>query len=328
MTLESAIAEAPDNFVIRDALVRCFTITREHNKIMCSISGGADSDVMLDMIIRCDAKDKTDFVFFNTGLEYRATLEHLNELENKYGVKIIRAAPIKPIPTSCREYGVPFWSKYASNMIYRLQFHNFQWEDEPFDILIQRYPKCKAGVMWWCNVDKFGNHTNNNQYTIQRAPFMKEFIIANPPTFRISSKCCTYAKKEASHHFEKGKGYDLICIGIRRAEGGIRSAVYKNCFSEGNNSDYFRPVFWLRDCDKEEYCRHYGITHSKCYTQYGLIRTGCFGCPFGKCIDDEISKIEKYEPNLFRAANNIFGESYDYTRRYLAFREEMKRKKK
>lgn len=150
--------------------------------------GGADSDVMLDMFIRCGAKEKTDFVFFNTGLEYRATLEHLKVLEGKYKIIISRASPIKSIPTSCKEYGVPFWGKFTSEMIYRLQSHNFQWEDEPFNTLIQRYPRCKSGLMRWCNVEKFGNHTDNNQYTIQRAPFLKEFIIANPPSFRISDK--------------------------------------------------------------------------------------------------------------------------------------------
>lgn len=289
--------------------------------------GGADSDVMLDMLIRCGAKEKTDFVFFNTGLEYRATLEHLNELEERYGIAIVRASPIKSIPTSCKEYGVPFWSKFASGMIYLLQLHDFQWEDRPYNELIDEYPNCKGALTWWCNVDKYGNHTENRQFTIQRAPYLKEFMTENPPSFRVSDKCCTYAKKKASYRFEKGKGYDLICIGIRKSEGGIRSLVYKNCFSEGDNKNYFRPVFWLRDIDKKEYCEHYGITHSRCYTQYGLTRTGCFGCPFGKHFDDEAVSIEQYEPKLLRAANNIFGESYDYTRKYLAFREEMKRER-
>ena len=77
--------------------------------------------MMLDMLVRCGAKDKTDFVFFNTGLEYQATLEHLDYLEDKYGIRIVKAHPVKPIPVSNREYGVPFMSKFAAEMIYRLQ---------------------------------------------------------------------------------------------------------------------------------------------------------------------------------------------------------------
>lgn len=133
---------------------------------------------------------------------------------------------------------------------------------------------------------------------------------------------------KVSDRFIKGGNYDLSCIGIRQSEGGIRSATYKNCFSEDKDIDRFRPVFWLRDNDIAKYCEYYGVTHSKCYTQYGLVRTGCFGCPFGKRFEEELRTIELHEPKLLRAANGIFGESYDYTRRYLVFREEMKLRKK
>lgn len=219
--VDKLLAGAPNNFVIVDALAKCVEVVEEHKKIMCSISGGGDSDVMLDMLVRCGAKDKTDFVFFNTGLEYQATLEHLDYLEDKYGIRIVKAHPVKPIPVSNREYGVPFMSKFAAEMIYRLQRHNFQWEDKPFDELYAKYPKCKTALEWWCNVT-YGNTT---QYAIKRNPYLKEFMVQNPPTFKISSKCCTYAKKNVAAQFAKGKGYDLSCIGIRQSEGGVRSAA-------------------------------------------------------------------------------------------------------
>jgi len=38
--LETIIANAPDNFVIRNALVKCYEVVHKHNKIVCSISGG------------------------------------------------------------------------------------------------------------------------------------------------------------------------------------------------------------------------------------------------------------------------------------------------
>ncbi len=277
---------------------------------------------MVDMLVRCGAKDKTDFVFFDTGLEYGATKEHLDDLEKKYGVEIIRTRPSKSIPTSCKEYGSPFWGKFVSEMIYRLQNHNFKWEDEPFDVLYKRYPNCKVALEWWCNITK-GNTT---QYVIKRNPYLKEFMVENPPTFKISGKCCDYAKKKLSERFVKENKCDLICVGIRRAEGGIRAGSHKTCFSEWHGTDYFMPIFWFSDQDKEEYCKHYGVLHSKCYSQYGLVRTGCFGCPFGKRFEEELRLIERFEPNLIRAANNIFGESYEYTRKYLEFRNKMKRK--
>lgn len=283
--------------------------------------GGADSDIMLDMIIRCGGKDNTTFVFFDTGLEYAATKEHLGYLEDKYGIKIVRVKAYKPIPSSCRDHGVPFWSKYASDMMYRLQKHGFKWEDESFEHLIQKYPSCKTALVWWCNVQK-GSTT---QYTINRNPFLKEYIIQNPPDFRISNKCCDYAKKHPSHDYAKAGDFDLVCVGIRQSEGGVRATAYKNCFSKkASGADDFRPIFWLRDIDKECYCSHYSVTHSKCYTEYGLQRTGCFGCPFGKRFDEELAIISEHEPRLANAANAIFGKSYEYMRGYLEFRKKMK----
>ena len=278
--------------------------------------------MVLDMIIRCGGKENTDFVFIDTGLEYEATLAHLQFLEDKYGITIRRQRAAKPIPRCVKEYGVPFWSKYASEMICRLQSHGFQFEDEPYEVLMERYPNCKTALGWWCNISK-----GTTMYTINRAPYLKEFMVQNPPQFKISNKCCDYAKKKTAGDFQKNKGYDLSCLGVRKLEGGIRVS-HKTCFSEREGTDHFRPIFWFRDTDKEEYCRHYGVTHSKCYTEYGLLRTGCFGCPFGKRFEEELVAMEEFEAKLLKAANAIFGESYEYTRKYLAFRDEMKKKAK
>lgn len=38
--VKQLVAEAPENFVIQDALIRCEEIIGAHNKIMCSVSGG------------------------------------------------------------------------------------------------------------------------------------------------------------------------------------------------------------------------------------------------------------------------------------------------
>ena len=319
--LEKIVASAPDNFVIQNAIIKCYEIVNSHNKIVCSISGGGDSDVMLDLLIRCGAKEKTDFVFFNTGLEYQATIDHLEFLEQKYDITIQRVRSKKPIPVSTREYGQPFWSKFASEMIHRLQLHDFTWEDKPYEDLIKEYPKCQTALQWWCNVTR-GKST---QYAIMRAPYLKEFMIANPPDFKITSQCCTHTKKNPMHAIIRRGEYDLNCLGIRQSEGGVRAAALKSCFSTGSEIDSFRPIFWFRDIDKEQYCQHYGVTHSKCYTEYGLIRTGCVGCPFGKRFEDELLVLERYEPKLLKAANAVFGNSYAYTRAYLEFRESQKR---
>ena len=70
---------------------------------------------MLDIIWRCDKDNKVDFVWFDTGLEYQATKDHLKYLENKYGIEVKSYRAIKPIPTSCKEFGQPFISSYIKS---------------------------------------------------------------------------------------------------------------------------------------------------------------------------------------------------------------------
>lgn len=260
-----------------------------------------------------DKDNKVEFVWFDTGLEYRATKEHLRFLEKKYNVKIKSYKAIKPIPTACKEYGQPFLNKYVSEMISRLQRHNFKWEDKPFEELYNEYPKCKVALQWWCNSNQ------SNRFDISRNKYLKEFIIANPPTFKISNKCCKYAKKDVVHNLIKDNEYQLEINGVRKAEGGIRDIAYKTCFDDDGVHDRYRPLFWYKQADKELYETYYGVTHSKCYSEYGLKRTGCAGCPFGRNFEFELDVIQKYEPKLYKAVMNIFGESYEYTRKYKEF---------
>ena len=56
---------------------------------------------------------------------------------------------------------------------------------------------------------------------------------------------------------------------------------------------------------------------------YGLKRTGCCGCPISYKAVDDLEKIGKFEPNITKAAWNIFGNSYEYRRKY----NEYKRKR-
>lgn len=299
---------------------------------ICSISGGADSDIVLDLIHKVDEDKKVTYFWIDTGLEYLAAKEHLDKLEKKYSIEIVRLKPEKPIPTCVKEYGVPFLSKYVSEQMMRLQKHGFQWEDEPLEVLLKKYPKCKTALQWWCG-ERYSDENGIekiSRFSITRNRFLKEFIMANPPDFPISNKCCEFAKKNPAKRIVKEYNADLDMTGIRKAEGGIRSAAYKTCFSECKTKgcNTFRPIFWYTDSDKKDYEQMFNVQHSRCYTEYGLKRTGCVGCPFSKHINEELAVIERYEPNLYKAAVNLFGKSYEYTRKYREFQKMMKKKAK
>lgn len=309
---------ATNNYAVFDGYAKAQAVIQRHDMIVCSISGGSDSDLVLDMIHNVDEHGKVTYFWIDTGLEYQATKEHLDDLEQKYGIEIKRIKPDKPIPACVKQYGVPFLSKYVSEQIMRLQAHHFQWEDEPLEVLLKKYPKCKTALQWWCGErysDENGIETIS-RFSITRNRFLKEFIIANPPDFPISNKCCEYAKKKPAKRLVKEMDADLDITGIRKAEGGIRSANFKTCFSENTSKgcDTYRPIFWYTESDKKVYEEHFGIQHSRCYTEYGLRRTGCVGCPFSKHINEELAVIEQYEPNLYKAAVNLLFFGYDWDR--------------
>lgn len=102
------------------------TVAREGGKIMVSISGGSDSDIMLDMFERLGYNEgEVVYVWFDTGLEYDATKRHLKDLEAKYGVEIKRYRPEMTVARACKKFGVPFHSKQTSSAIKNFSLKGF-----------------------------------------------------------------------------------------------------------------------------------------------------------------------------------------------------------
>ena len=306
-----------DNPIIGKALLTTFHKLNYciYKKALCSISGGSDSDIVLDIVTKCDTNNIVDYVYFDTGLEYQATKDHIKYLEEKYDITIETIKPKIPIPLSCKRYGQPFLSKRVSDMINRLQKHDFRWEDKPFEELVKEYPNCKGALMWWCNA-----YDDKSKFNIKYNKLLKEFIIVNPPDIPISNVCCKYGKKDLAHNKLK-EGYDLNITGVRKAEGGVRASAYKSCFDNtGKGYDNYRPIFWFKDKDKEEYNNIFDIENSKCYTEYGLKRTGCAGCPYSRDCQGELQIAKDNEPKLAKAIENVFKDAYEYTKAYNEFK--------
>lgn len=328
MNLDEILEQAPKNNLIGDSIIVTYAKLRQYKKILCSVSGGSDSDILVDLCQKFGDAKKITYVFFDTGLEFKATKEHLVYLEQRYRIEIRRIRAVKPVPLCCKMYGQPFLSKQVSEWIERLQRHDFQWEDESFEILYQRYPKCRAALRWWCNDFERKSEGKESSFNIGYNQYLKEFMIANPPQFKISNKCCHYAKKLVAKHFKEQEKFDLNIYGVRKAEGGARKNAYKTCFSSNDEGcDEYRPVFWYLADTKNVYEAHYKIQNSRCYSEYGLRRTGCAGCPYSKKFEDELEAMRQYEPQLYRAVNRIFSQSYAYTRRYWNFVREMRNDK-
>lgn len=327
--ISDVLSRFPPNAAIQEMVYKTLDhIEHEamHNgKIMVSISGGSDSDIMMDLFERIGYPDGlVVYVWFDTGLEYDATKRHLKDLEAKYGVEIKRYRPKMTVAQAVKKYGVPFLAKNFSEYIGRLQAHGFDFTLGAFEDLYGTYPKCKAALRFWCN-----QWNGKSHYNIDTRLGLREFMVVNKPP-KISDKCCEYAKKGTSKIAQKEQGATLSVVGVRRAEGGARATAYTSCFSEATKAGIaqFRPLFYLTDQDKQEYKEFCGVTYSDCYEVWGFKRTGCCCCPFGSGFEYELEVVRQYEPKLYSAACKIFGPSYEYTRKYRKFKEAYKREKR
>ena len=306
---------------------------REHPNAICSYSGGSDSDIMIDVIERTRKifeLPPVKYVFFNTGLEMKATKDHVQFTAGKYGVEIEECRPKVGIVQAVRTYGVPFVSKIMSSGLSEWQKKGIplsiadeyeQAEDKSVKRkeLKEGYPNCESVINFLCCCNSEGEPRPNIQLVINSSKYMKDFITEYPPDFSISADCCVYCKKNVAHNVQKD--YEMIITGERRDEGGMRSVPRKDntalCFTEMSSGQYrLRPLYYVSDRDKAWYKDYYGIRYSDAYEVYGLTRTGCCGCPISYKAIDDLELIRPYEPNVVKAAWNIFGKSYEYRKKY------------
>lgn len=335
--------DAPHKFMAIESIIAKHL--KEHPRAMCSYSGGSDSDIMIDLIERVRVifnLPPVDYAFFNTGLEMEATKRHVKETAEKYGVEIKTYRPKKSVVTATREYGQPFISKIMSAGL-----EGVQKKGIPFSIadeyaqaedkaakrqeLRERYPKCEQTINFLCCCNSAGEPRPNIQLVINSSKWMLDFIKENPIPFRVSNRCCDVCKKSVAHKVQKG--YDMVITGERRDEGGMRSVPRKDsttmCFTETADGTYrLRPLYYVTDADKAWYKERYGIRYSDAYEVYGLTRTGCCGCAISYKAVEDLEKIKPYEPNLVKAAWNVFGDSYRYREAYNRYKAERREKEK
>lgn len=312
---------------------------KQYPKAICSYSGGSDSDILIDLIERTRilfTLPPVKYVFFNTGLEMKATKDHVKAVAERYEVEIEECRPKIGIVTAARRYGIPFVSKIMSAGLSEWQKKGVplsiaeeyeQAEDKAAKRkeLKERYPKCESLINFLCCCNSAGEPRPNIQLVINSSKYMRDFIGEYPPDFKISAKCCDYCKKQVAHQVQKD--YDMIITGERRDEGGMSSVPRKDntslCFTETASGQYrLRPLYYVSDSDKAWYKEHYQIKYSDAYEVYGLTRTGCCGCPISYKAVEDLEKIRPYEPNAVKAAWNIFGKSYEYRQKYNTYKAE------
>lgn len=190
-----------DESRINNTLGKMALYLGNHKSILCSVSGGSDSDIIVHMIATYfrEFLPKIHFAFVNTGLEYQATRDHLDFLEHKYDIHIERIRGM-PIPVAVRKYGVPVISKRHAQYIGGFARGNA--------------PSYKYYVLGPAAVGKPEDAKKKSAYIFrdnqrQLAEAVKERGI------KISAMCCDKSKKAPLQKYCKANGIDLSITGER-----------------------------------------------------------------------------------------------------------------
>ncbi len=307
-------------FMLKETETKLKQVMGKHEIIRVAYSGGSDSDTVMHLLRKNGYTVKG--VLYDTGIEYQATKDHVEWMRSEgYDIDVVRA--VRPVPTSNKQYGHPFVSKRVSDYLYRLQKHNFDFQNDgplDFDTLYKKYPRSKVALRWWCN-----DWGEGSRFNIMYNKGLKEFLIEYGLPFKVSDKCCEGAKKLPIKNYSKEHDVDLMILGIRKSEGGSRAGAYKACYLPKKTYTYsmYMPLFFWNNEMKEWYDTEFNVKHSDCYTVYGLKRTGCAACPFGLNFTDEMDLLETYEPKLAKGIMNIFSPTYEWTLKYREFAANM-----
>lgn len=332
--------EKTSNLIIQNAFedLQMILESDEYNKVLVWLTGKRESTILFHMCNMLDKGNKCKYIFFYTDVTLGADMEHMEYLGNKYNQEILIGDISGIVKDTCNEYGEPFLSMVVSYNIARLQEMDFEWEDKPFEVLCNEYleivdkPSNKntfemngkyykgsyGALRWWCN------QYDSKVYNINKNAYLKEFIMENPPEFRISDKCCKEVIKKPLHKYATKNKFDIVLTDSMDIKGSMKSKR-GNKFIKANyinkKYDQYMPLFNFSEKDIMEYKNLYDLKFSDSYEVYHNTGGICIGCPYGGLdgINADMRMTERFAQGTGMRAKKVFENSYKYTKEYTEY---------
>lgn len=306
----------------------------EYENILVWITGKPESTILYHMCNMLDRDNKCKYVFFYTDVTLGADMEHMEYLGKDIDVQDVSGI----VKETCKKYGQPFLSMVVSYNLARLQEMDFEWENKPFEELCEKYlevvdkPSNRntlelngkyykgsyGALRWWCN------QYDSKIYNINKNAYLKEFIMENPPTFKISDKCCKEVVKKPLHQYATKNDFDIILTDSRDIKGSMKSKR-GNKFIKANfinrKYDQYMPLYDFSETDIMVYKKFYELKFSDSYEIYHHNGGICVGCPYSGWdgIQADMRMSERFAIGTKMRAKKIFGESYLYTEAYTEY---------
>lgn len=288
-------------------------------KCYLSFSGGKDSTVVLALIKMCEEiytipKNAIPAVYCDTRIELDATTEFVNWCKDNWYSNIQIIHPEMSFNQVLDNFGKPMKSKMKSENVQRYQ---------------------KTG-----NKDSYSYRTMLGiaelSYSKIKIANKDLHILHDNFDISVSPKCCEYLKKRPFLKWQKDNDIEGYFLGIRAGEGGVRQLSAEKriakggliCTSTKGKYTVKMPIIDWTDDDIDEFIDTYNIPLSKAYTDYGMSRTGCIGCPFSRHLEEDLAVLHEKEPNKYKAAIFWLGDVYIAQNVKIPFDEEYEAKRK
>lgn len=266
-------------FYLKDLASR---FPKDRENYYLSYSGGKDSHFLYWFIKEYLHDTEIEIVAVNTYMEHPEILARMYKYADRVSLPAMKPLEIK------EKYRSPCFSKIQDEFIYRYQ------------------KGCRTeSLMQRINGKKFiGSDGKEYKSKFNLNKTARELTLSDK-IHKVSPMCCKKLKKETMHRYEKQSGKKPI-LGVRGAEGKLRSAKYKTCFTKDGK---FTPLHDLTDELLNAIYERYNIEIPNIYKY--IDRTGCFGCPYGSCKHHTEKELKLLSQNQYKFVVNLFHESYD-----------------
>lgn len=296
-----------NEFILNDRIAKIKAMDDEFNLLdeaYVSFSGGKDSAVLSKLIDLALPGNNIPRVFFNTGLEYRQTVEHIvQEMKEDERVAVFNSEV--NIQEIWKKFGYPIKSKQHSHILH----------------IFQNSGKTKS-------VRKYLGEEKANTKLL--CPKKLKYQFSEDFEIKASDICCTKLKKQVARRFESKYNYSISITGMRASEGGQRKNMAKCAvFSEAGKLKRFSPLLVVEENWIEWFLEEFKIRLSSLYEEpFYFKRTGCAGCPYTLNLYEQLSKLMEYDLRSFKMIWRLWQPIYEeYARIGYRKMDEILRKK-
>ena len=272
------------------------------NNSYLSFSGGKDSTILHYLIDLALPNNKIPRVYVNTGIEYKAIVDFVKDLQ-KEDDRIIIIQPKNNIKQTLEEYGYPFKSKEHSWFVKCYQEHSdeidkYKEKIENDKSLLSDYEfihNLPYGVKSTIKYLYGKRERERELYDYKTFPNSLNYQFNKGFQLKISDSCCIELKEKPIAKYEKENNKPHKILGLRKAEGG-RRATLGGCKTFKNNKLSFSPLYVVSNEWEQWFIDKYNIKLAKLYyPPYNFERTGCKGCPFSLKLQEQLDTMDEFD---------------------------------